>query len=288
MNYDHAFHAGNFADVVKHIVLMRIIAYLCRKPAPFRVIDTHAGSGRYDLTGRAAERNPEWQEGIARLMAADLGGDVAELVSPYLEAVRGLNPGGALVTYPGSPLLAKKLIRPRDRLTAMELHPEAGARLRALFGGDPQVKVLAVDGYAALPAQMPPKERRALVLIDPPFEEKHEFDRMLLALKAAHRIFPQGVYALWYPLKDDEGVAAFKKALFSSGIPDIMFSEFRLRAPSEPPRLYGSGMIVLNPPYVLGAELDAIYAALLPILTVSGTAGFENGIIRPEMSSGTG
>ena len=191
---------------------------------------------------------------------AELAPDVALLVAPYLEAVRCLNPGGTLVAYPGSPLLAKMLIRSEDRL----------------------VKVLAVDGYSALPAQMPPRERRALVLIDPPFEAPGEFARMMHALKAAWHIFPQGVYALWYPLKDVEGVAGFKTALHESEIPDIGFSEFRLRAPSEPPRLFGSGMILVNPPYVLRAELDAILSALLPVLATSETASFENGIIRPE------
>ncbi len=282
MNYDHAFHAGNFADVIKHIILCRIIAYLERKPAPFRLIDTHAGAGRHALDAPAAEKSPEWREGIAPVLTAPLASDVAEMIAPYLDAVRAANPDGALTTYPGSPLLAKMLMRPEDRLTAMELHPEAAAKLKTLFAGDPQVKVLSVDGYAALPAQLPPKQKRALVLIDPPFEHQGEFDRMVAALKASCRIFPQAVYALWYPLKDDPGVARFKAALHETGIPDIWFSEFRLRAPSEPPRLYGSGMIVVNPPYVLKSELDAIFKSLLPILTQSTMAGFETGIIRPE------
>ncbi|MBU1176081.1 MAG: 23S rRNA (adenine(2030)-N(6))-methyltransferase RlmJ [Alphaproteobacteria bacterium] len=282
MNYDHAFHAGNFADVVKHIILARLIAYLRRKPSAFRVIDTHAGAGRHDLVGRAADTNPEWREGIARLLEADLPPEIDEFIAPYLGAVRGLGAADILSAYPGSPLLAKMLMRPEDRLTAMELNPEAHAGLRALFAGDPQVKVLGVDGYQALPAQLPPKQTRALVLIDPPFEQAGEFARMVQALIKAHRIFPQGVYALWYPLKDDAGVAGFKEALFETAIPDIHFSEFRLRAPSTPPRLYGSGMILVNPPYLLDSELDRIFAALLPVLAVSGTASFENGVIRPE------
>ena len=282
MNYDHAFHAGNFADVVKHIILARIIAYMKRKPAPFRVIDTHAGAGRHDLSGDASERSPEWREGIARLLDAKLPEDVAALVAPYLHAVQACNPDGGLATYPGSPLLAKTLMRDEDRLTAMELHPAAVAALRQLFSGDPQVKVLAVDGYEALPAQLPPKQKRVLVLIDPPFEEKGEFDRMVDVLRSAHRIFPQAVYALWYPLKDEPGVAGFRKALFDTGIPDIIFSEFRLRLPSTPPRLFGTGMAIVNPPFVLKGELDRILEALLPVLAVSPTASFENGVIRAE------
>ena len=285
MNYDHAFHAGNFADVVKHIILARIIAYLRRKPAPFRVIDTHAGAGRHDLDSRAAERSPEWREGIAKLRAADLPADVAELIAPYLDAVASINSEGALARYPGSPLLAKQLMRPEDRLTAMELHPEAGAQLKALFAGDQQVKVLGVDGYVALPAQLPPKQTRALVLIDPPFEQAGEFERMMQVLIKAYRIFPRAVFALWYPLKDDSGVSHFKHMLYETAIPDMAFSEFRLRAPSQPPRLYGSGMILINPPFVLTSELDKIFAALLPVLTVSKTASFENGVIRTETSA---
>lgn len=287
MNYDHAFHAGNFADVVKHIILSRLIAYLKRKPAPFRIIDTHAGSGRYPFHGRAAERNPEWRDGIARLLEADLPADAAALIAPYLDAVKAVNHGEKLAAYPGSPLLAKQLMRRDDRLTAMELHPEAGAALRTLFAGDIRAKILHVDGYQALPAQLPPKQTRVLVLIDPPFEEKNEFERMVGALVKSYRIFPQAVFALWYPLKDDAAVSAFRHALFETAIPDIAFTEFRLRAPSEPPRLYGSGMIIVNPPFVLAAELETIYRALLPVLTVSATAGFETGIIRPESDGGS-
>ena len=286
MNYDHAFHAGNFADVVKHIILTRLIAYLERKPAPFRVIDTHAGSGRYQFDSRAAEKSPEWREGIARLLDAELPADAAALVAPYLDAVRALNPDKTLGIYPGSPLLARKLMRREDRLTTIELHPDAGAALSALFAGDVQTKVLHVDGFEALPAQLPPKQTRALILIDPPFEEKGEFDRMLTALVKSYRIFPQAVFALWYPLKDDPGVTGFKRALYETAIPDIAFTEFRLRAPSEPPRLYGSGMVLVNPPFVLASELETIYRALLPVLTVSATAGFETGTIRPEADGG--
>jgi 23S rRNA (adenine2030-N6)-methyltransferase len=285
MNYDHAYHAGNFADVIKHIILTRLILYFQRKPAPFRIIDTHAGAGRYAFDGRAAEKSPEWRAGIARIMAAELAADVADLIAPYREAVGRFNQEGGLAAYPGSPLLARTLMRPEDRLTAMELNPGAGSDLRALFAGDHQVKTLLVDGYSALPAQLPPRERRALILIDPPFEEGGEFGRMLVAFKAAYRIFPQGVYALWYPLKDDPEVRAFKAGLFETAIPDIAFAEFRLRAPSQPPRLYGSGMILVNPPYVLRGELDRLFAGLLPVLSDSRTAGFENGTIRPEASA---
>ena len=160
--------------------------------------------------------------------------------------------------------------------------------MRALFAGDTAVKVMAVDGYPALPAQLPPKQKRALVLIDPPFESDDEFARMVAALKAAHRIFPGAIYVLWYPLKNDRAVADFKAALRDSLIPDIVYAEFRLRAPSEPPRLYGSGLVFVNAPYVLRNELDLIHAALLPVLADSRTARHETGILRPERSAGRG
>lgn len=284
MNYDHHFHAGNFADVVKHIIVTRIISYLQKKPTPFRMIDTHAGSGIYDLTDNKSERSPEYLEGIAALLEADLPADVAQLVQPYLDAVWAHNPeikDDKLATYPGSPKLGRDLFRSNDRLTAMELHPEAFAALKHLFAGDVAVKTMNLDGYAALPAQLPPKEKRGLILIDPPFEEAGEFDRMVATLVKAHRHFANGVYALWYPLKDEEGVARFKKQLKSTAIPAILCSEFQLRAPSRPPRLFGTGMILVNPPYVLRNELDLIFKALLPVLSGAKSASYSNFWINP-------
>ena len=282
MNYRHAFHAGNFADVVKHIILCLIITYLQKKPAPFRVIDTHAGPGLYDLTSDAANRSPEWREGIARLVAADLPGPAAELVAPYLDAVMAHNPDGALNTYPGSPKLARSLLRPLDRLTALELHPEDAAALKALFAGDVAVKAIELDGWQALPAHLPPKEKRGLILIDPPFEQEDEFERLAATLVKACRPFPTGVYALWYPLKDEKRAAAFKRQLYKTGLNKMLCAEFWLRAPSTPPRLYGTGMIVLNPPFTLENDLKTVFKALVPVLTEARTAGYTVDWIRGE------
>ncbi|MCB1517400.1 MAG: 23S rRNA (adenine(2030)-N(6))-methyltransferase RlmJ [Hyphomicrobiaceae bacterium] len=281
MNYDHLFHAGNFADVVKHIILTRIIVYLQRKPAAFRVIDTHAGAGSFDLTLDRAIRNPEWKEGIAPVLADPPGGEAGELVAPYLDLIEAMNLE-ELCAYPGSPLIARKLLRAHDRLSAMELHPDAASGLKALFDGDAHVKVMQLDGYEALPAQLPPKEKRGLVLIDPPFEEPGEFDRLVNVLIKAHRHFSGGIYALWYPLKDEAGVAEFKKRLNQTGIAPILASELWLRAPSTPPRLFGTGMIVVNPPFVLKDELDQILSALLPLLSSASSAGFANAWVRSE------
>jgi 23S rRNA (adenine2030-N6)-methyltransferase len=269
MNYRHAFHAGNFADVLKHAVLARIIEYLKRKPGAFRVIDTHAGIGLYDLSSDEAQRTGEWRGGIGRLLDAALSPDAAALLAPYLEAVRALNPQGGVRLYPGSPLVARHLLRPIDRLTAIELHPQDSLALKARFAGDWQARVIALDGWLALGAHLPPKEKRGLVLVDPPFEKEGEFDRLAAGLVTAHRRWPGGTYALWYPVKDRAAVAAFRAALAGTGIPKILDIALEIRAPSPDPRLDGCGMVVVNPPFVLEEEM----AILLPALGEDGARG---------------
>ena len=189
MNYRHAFHAGNFADVVKHLIVCRIVEYLKRKPAPFRVVDTHAGIGLYDLGAEEAERTGEWREGIGRLWTGRLSGEAADLAEPYLDTVRAENPEGELRHYPGSPLLVRRLLRPSDKLVAFELHPDDATALAALFRRDREVSVVAADGWDALAGQLPPPERRGLVLVDPPFEMPGEFRRLAGGLARAHRRF---------------------------------------------------------------------------------------------------
>ena len=196
MNYRHAFHAGNFADVVKHAVLARVIAYLKRKDKAFRVIDTHAGAGLYDLASDEAARTGEWRSGIGRVMTGALSADAASLLSPYLDAVRAANPDGGPSAYPGSPAIVRHLMRRQDRLTAIEKHPDEAAALKALFAGDVQTRVIELDGWLALGGHLPPKERRGLVLVDPPFEAEGEFDRLVGGLLKAHRRWPGGSRAL--------------------------------------------------------------------------------------------
>ena len=282
MNYRHAFHAGNFADVMKHIVLTRLIEYLKLKPAPFRVIDTHAGIGRYDLTGDAAQRSPEWREGIGRLLDKGLPADAAALAQPYLDVVRGENPGGSLTAYPGSPLLTRKLLRDQDRLFALELHPEDAATLGSLFAGDIQTRVIALDGWLALGAQLPPKEKRGLVLVDPPFEEENEFERLVTGLVRGYGKWTTGMFALWYPLKDQKERDAFIGALAETGIRKMLRVELVVRAPAHPPRLFGSGLIIVNPPYTLEAELRVLLPALAAVLGENGRGGSRVEWIRGE------
>lgn len=268
MNYRHAFHAGNFADVLKHAVLAAVISHLKRKPQPFRVIDTHAGAGLYDLAGDEAERTGEWREGIGRILAdAAPPADVAAVLAPYLDVVRGENPdwqsGASLTRYPGSPLIARRLMRPGDKLVANEPHPEDGARLKALFARDASAKVLALDGWMALKSLLPPPERRGVVLIDPPFEQAGEFHRLTAALVEAHRRFATGTVILWFPVKDARRVTAFHREVETLGIPKLLASELYVRAPLSEGTLAGTGLVVLNPPFTLEAALQT----LLPYFT---------------------
>jgi 23S rRNA (adenine2030-N6)-methyltransferase len=275
MNYRHAFHAGNFADVVKHVVLTRLVAYLTRKEKPFRVIDTHAGTGLYDLDADEARRTGEWQGGIARVVHAKFEPDVADLLKPYLDAVAAVNPAGGLAAYPGSPMLVRYLLRRQDRLTAVELHPNDAATLRRRFAGDQNVRVLDLDGWLALGAHLPPKEKRGLVLIDPPFEQDGEYDRIVDGLARAHRRWPSGLYAIWYPLKDRAQTDAFRAALVACAIPRVLDCRVMLRPWSPEPRLDGTGMIVVNPPFVLEAELRTLLPALATALGASPDASWS-------------
>ncbi len=265
MNYRHAFHAGGFVDVMKHIILTRLIEYLKLKPAAFRVIDTHAGSGRYSLTGDEAKRSPEWMDGIGRLLKAELAARPKALIRPYLDVVESENPNGTLARYPGSPLVARRLFRPQDRLSALELHPKDAAKLAELFAGDIQARVTELDGWLALNAYVPSKEKRGLVLIDPPFEEAGEWQRLIDGLARAHRKWATGTYALWYPLKEPREVTQFVAGLKATGITRMLRAELLVER-AVAGKLYGSGMIVVNPPYVLEDELRSILPALVKAL----------------------
>jgi len=267
MNYRHAYHAGNFADVVKHAVLARIIAHLKEKPAAFRVIDTHAGAGLYDLAGPEASRTGEWRDGIGKLVASDLKPAARELLAPYLEAVAAFN-GGPLKVYPGSPVLLQHWLRAQDRLVACEREPNAARALTARLRGDKRVKTLSIDGYTALNAYVPPKERRGLVLVDPPFEQPDEFDRLAEGLASAHRKWPTGAYALWYPVKDARETQGFSRRLLRLGLPRMLQAELTLPGRDG---LRGSGLIVVNPPWRLESELAVLLPALFRVLTGTGT-----------------
>ena len=262
MNYRHIYHAGNFADVLKHAVLARLIRYMQKKDGGFRVLDTHAGIGLYDLSSEEAQKTGEWLEGIGKLMEAELGAQVAELLEPYLSAIRELNPEGRLRFYPGSPKLARMLFRPQDRLSAMELHPEDFARLHRLFEGDHHVRITELDGWLALGAHLPPKEKRGIVLVDPPFEEEDEYQRLAKGLDRAYRRFPGGTYCLWYPLKKGAPIKEFHETLQALDIPKMLCAELTVRSDRGMTGLTGSGLVIVNPPFTLKDELHQLLPAL--------------------------
>ena len=270
MNYRHAFHAGNFADVVKHAVLTRILVHLRAKPAAFRVIDTHAGAGLYDLAGPEASRSLEWQAGIARVLAGGIAEPVRSLLAPYLDLIADLNPDGRLVTYPGSPALARSLLRRQDRLIACEIEPDAAAALKRNLGRDRRAKLVAIDGWIALNAYLPPPERRGLVVVDPSFEDDADFARLSRGLEAAHRKWAGGIYVVWYPIKGRREPDALARRLTHSGIAKILRVELCIAATPQQGPLGGCGLIIVNPPWTLPGELSAMLPVFTTILAGKG------------------
>ena len=264
MNYRHIFHAGNRCDVVKHATLSLVLDYLRSKDKPFFMLDTHAGIGRYDLSDERAQKTDEAAEGIIPFLDAPA---IVELKA-YYEAVHALNPG-ALQIYPGSPLLAQFFMRPDDRLVACEMHPEDAATLRHHMYIYPNIHTHQRDGYEALGAFLPPAEKRGLVLIDPPFEQPDEFDRLALAFIAAHRRWPQGIFMLWYPIKERPAIWRFHETLVHSGIGKMLNAEFIYYPETRHDQLNGSGLIITNPPWQLDEKLRAVFPALHQALQTS-------------------
>lgn len=282
MNYRHAFHAGNAADVMKHAALCRVLAHLARKDSPFRVIDTHAGAGLYDLSGANAQKTGEAEAGIERVLAADLPAPAAALLAPYLDAVRALRAQSAARLYPGSPALALALSRPQDRFLFCELHKEEKAKLEKRIGDDPRAKVLLQDGWQAVRAHLPPRERRGLLLIDPPFEEQGEFGRLVEALKAAHERFAHGIVMLWYPIKDLRAVDAFRRDVAQLRLPKTLRVELDFAEVRALDTLSGSGLIIVNPPFTLQDEMRTILSALSPLLARDGKGRSRVSWLVPE------
>jgi len=266
--YRHQFHAGNFADVFKHVLLTRLLLALRRKDKPFAYLDTHAGTGLYDLEHPWAQKNAEFRDGIARIIDRD---DTPQLAAPYLEAVRAENPDGRLRHYPGSPRIARRFLRAGDRAVLTELNKKDCAALEKLFTRDRQVTVRLMDGYQSLKAHLPPKERRGLVLIDSSFDRANEFERLAEALQTAHQRWATGVYALWFPLMQPAAMQSFEHRLVASGIRRILWLDLKLGAGSEANKLGGCGMVVVNPPYGFAAEAVPLLDWLKRVLTTTGT-----------------
>ncbi len=283
MNYRHAYHAGNFADVLKHVVLMMLVEHLKKKPAPFFYLDTHAGRGLYDLSEAAAQRSGEYKLGIGRILdapATTLPADVAA----YARLVRESAGKGhsAITAYPGSPLIVARLRRPGDRLVLMETQPKEAAALRAAVGRGQRVSVLESDGYAALKAQLPPRENRGLVLIDPPYESDLEFDRVLAGLEVAHERWPTGTFCVWYPLTDRAGPLRFHRELERSGLRKVLDVRLNVLPADAQVGMAGAGLVIVNPPWLLDERLAALLPQLHRLLSPDGLGGTGVEWLVPE------
>jgi 23S rRNA (adenine2030-N6)-methyltransferase len=261
MNYRHAYHAGNHADVLKHAVLARVIEHMKKKDKPFRVIDAHAGVGLYDLGGIEAGKTGEWEGGIGRL-DAPFTEDIEALLAPYRAVIAALNPQGALRLYPGSPELALRLMREDDRLLANELHPLDAVALERHFIRDPRADVISMDAETCLKARLPPPERRGVILIDPPYEVKNEAEKTVRMLAHGVRRFAQGVYMVWYPVKADATAETIVTAIKEMGIAATLNVELRVREAFAAGGLAGSGLVILNAPWKLDEELRVLVPAL--------------------------
>ncbi|XAO72283.1 MAG: 23S rRNA (adenine(2030)-N(6))-methyltransferase RlmJ [Acetobacteraceae bacterium] len=266
MNYRHAFHAGNFADVVKHALLIGLLAHFKSKDAGFAVLDTHAGKGIYELNAEEGQNTGEWRDGIGRLIPPRIahGAALPDVLTPYINVMRRF---GAPQSYPGSPSLIASLLRPQDALICSELHPDDAVALARLFRSNRQVSVHHLDGYRAVKAFLPPRLiGRGLVLIDPPFEKTNEFDRLRAAIFMARRRFPASVVAAWYPIKHRAPVREFQDMLIETGLKKLLTCEFLLNPPTDPTRLNGCGLLVANPHYRFDENGRHILEALAPYL----------------------
>lgn len=253
LSYRHSYHAGNHADVLKHATVALLVEALKKKEGPFAYIETHAGAGRYDLRSEQAQKTGEYLEGIARIWREPAA---PAALGPYLDAVRALNSGGELTFYPGSPRVVRHLLRPQDRMALMELHNNEYPVLKQEFAGDRLVAVHHRDGYEGLNALLPPKEKRGLVLIDPSYEVKSEYGQVVTSLAAAVKRWSNGVYAVWYPLLASAQTDAFMAQFRATGLRKLLRAEITVRG--EGIGMYGSGMLVLNPPWHLDSQLQEL------------------------------
>ncbi|WP_295800833.1 23S rRNA (adenine(2030)-N(6))-methyltransferase RlmJ [uncultured Microbulbifer sp.] len=270
-SYRHGFHAGNFADVLKHHVQVEIISYLQKKEAPFDYIDTHAGAGLYRLQSDMAQKNQEYLNGIGKLF----GDDALPALAPYLQLVAALNPEGGLRHYPGSPMVAAQLLRPQDKAWLFELHPSEVENLRRNLSGRHQCRVREEDGFVGLAALLPTRSRRALVLIDPPYEQKQDYQRVVSALALIHRKMATATVALWYPVVERARIDAMTRQIAASGIRRVELFELGICADSPGRGMTASGMIVVNPPWTLRAQMDSLLPQLAERLSGDGEAHFR-------------
>ncbi len=269
MNYRHAYHAGNHADVLKHATVARVVQYLCQKEKAFGVLDAHAGIGLYDLTSVEAGKTGEWLGGIGKLEEA-FAPDVEAILQPYRQALASVNAQGGLQFYPGSPEIVLQQLRPQDRLLANELHPADAETLRQSYLGENRLAVLNVDALQSIKANLPFKERRGLVLIDPPYEKTNETALVAKMLAEGHKRFATGIFIIWYPITTQSFVDDFLHAIEELGFENILRAELCVKQIEENSGLSGSGVLIVNPPYTLEADLSALFPALAKRLSIDG------------------
>lgn len=276
MNYRHSYHAGNFADVVKHVLQCVALDYLQQKDKPFFLLDTHAGVGMYDLLGEQAQKTLEAEHGVARLLTRD---DLPAAVSRYVDLVRQHNPDQSLRWYPGSPWFSAAHLRSQDQLTLCELHPQDAVELAENIREFPaarRIKVQATNGYGAIKALLPPPQKRGMVLIDPPFEQRDEFDQVVQALREGVKRWANGTYAVWYPIKDPLMVGDFhQKVKAIDGVDKLFAVDILIRQAQDTTKLNGCGMLFINPPYGLTQQADEIMAYLTPVLAQDRGAEYQ-------------
>jgi len=274
LNYRHAFHAGGFSDVFKHAILARILVYLARKETPFRFIDTHAGAGCYDLSASEAQRSPEWRDGVARLLKASPPAHITSLLQPYLRAIGPHDADGRPFSYPGSPAIAQAILRAQDRIALSEANAEERAKLVAALGRDRRLGIVGTDGYVALNAYVPPRERRGLVLVDPPFEATDELERMRSALERAIAKWPSGLYLAWRPIRDSVADARFLSTIAPTGAPNILRLELDIGPGAAGPHgqapLARAGLLIVNPPHPFFEEARILLPWLAGLLARNG------------------
>jgi len=277
LSYRHSFHAGNFADVIKHIVLVEIIEHLKKKEAPFEYIDTHAGAGLFSLHSEHAVKLEEHNDGICKIKL-----DNFPELSRYFNAVYAHNTTEKIEAYPGSPAIAKYLLRPQDRAWLFELHPEDYTRLCHNMGESKKVRVSCEDGLKGLLKHIPPTSRRSVVLIDPSYEIKSEYDQVFDVLSAAHKKFPSGTYALWYPVVERERITRLENKFSRSGLRNIQRFELGISADSNERGMTSSGMFVINPPWTLFQTMQGLLPKLAKILTTDNVSYFKCDTITDE------
>lgn len=277
LSYRHSFHAGNFADVVKHVVLVEILDHLIKKEAPFEYIDTHSGAGLYNLQSDDAQKLQEHANGIGQLNVNDF----PEL-QRYFEVIQSLNPPNTVSVYPGSPAIAQYFLRPQDKAWLYELHPQDYELLRQNMVGSKRIKVRCENGFDGIKALLPPRSRRGLVLVDPSYEIKSDYERVIEHIVGGYKKFSTGIYAIWYPVVDRRKIDSMETNLLKDGIKNIQRFELGIAGDSAERGMTASGMIVINPPWTLFNKMSGLLPKLAQQLTQSDELYFKCDVLSTE------